>query len=62
MVVNYVINLGRMPILQGLCDARAQETLAAKKEGDKWREEVRQVELKHTAVAGKLKAEADCHR
>ena len=48
--------------LQALCDARAQETLAAKKEGDKWREEVKQMEHKLTAATSKLKTEADVHR
>ena len=48
--------------LQALCDARAQETLAAKKEGDKWKEEVKQMEHKLTAATSKLKTEADVHR
>jgi hypothetical protein len=45
-----------------LCDARAQETLAAKKEGDKWREENKQMENKLSAANTKLKAETDAHR
>ena len=48
--------------VQGLCDARAQETLAAKREGDKCREEGRQLDHKLTAANTKLKAEADAHR
>merc|ERR1719414_1121604 len=47
--------------LQGLCDVRGQETLAAKREGDKLREEVRLLEGKHTQTLNKLKTETESH-
>jgi hypothetical protein len=47
---------------QGLCDARAQETLAARRDCDKVREDGRQLDHKLAAANTKLKAEVDAHR
>jgi len=48
--------------LQGICDSRAQETIAARKEGDKWKEEVKVIESKMNLTSSRLKAEVDAHR
>merc|ERR1719481_1453316 len=48
--------------LQGICDTRAQETIAARKEGDKWKEEVKVIESKMNLMSSRLKAEVDAHR
>jgi len=48
--------------LQGICDSRAQETIAARKEGDKWKEEVKAIEAKMNLTSSRLKAEVDAHR
>ena len=48
--------------LQGLCEARGQETNQARKELDKVREEVKGTEAKLAATTNKLKAEEDSHK
>jgi len=48
--------------LQGICDSRAQETIAARKEGEKWKEEVKVIEAKMNLTSSRLKAEVDAHR
>jgi len=48
--------------LQGICDSRAQETIAARKEGEKWKEEVKVIESKMNLTSSRLKAEVDAHR
>merc|ERR1740128_1216025 len=48
--------------LQGICDSRAQETIAARKEGEKWKEEVKVIEAKVSLTSSRLKAEVDAHR
>jgi len=48
--------------LQALCDNRMQETIAAKKESDKWKEEVKIQEAKASCASSRLKAEVDAHR
>ncbi len=48
--------------LQGLCDVRGQETVAAKREGEKWREECRMTETKLTNMTAKLNAEIESHK
>jgi len=48
--------------LQGICDSRAQETIAARKECDKWKEEVKVIESKMNLTSSRLKAEVDAHR
>jgi len=48
--------------LQALCDNRMQETIAAKKESDKWKEEVKVQESKASSASSRLKAEVDVHR
>lgn len=48
--------------LQALCDNRMQETIAAKKEADKWKEEVKVQESKASCSSSRLKAEVDVHR
>eukprot|EP00092_Neocalanus_flemingeri_P040426 GFUD01044027.1.p1 GENE.GFUD01044027.1~~GFUD01044027.1.p1 ORF type:complete len:857 (+),score=378.83 GFUD01044027.1:68-2638(+) len=48
--------------LQGICDFRAQETISAKKEGDKWKEEVKAIEAKMNLSSSRLNTEVDAHR
>jgi len=48
--------------LQGICDVRGQETMAAKREADKWKEEVKVIEGKMNLTSNRLKVEADAHR
>lgn len=48
--------------LQGLCDVRNQETISAKREGEKWREECRMTETKLTAITTKYNSEQESHR
>ena len=48
--------------LQGLCEARGQETNQARKELDKVREEVKGTEAKLAATTNKLKAEEESHK
>merc|ERR1719414_1432365 len=59
--------------LQGLCDVRGQETQAARREGDKLREELKQLEAKQLkevkqleakllAASSKLNAETEAHK
>ena len=47
--------------LQGICESRGQETLAARKEGERWREEGRAQEAACLVAEGKLKAELEAH-
>merc|ERR1712105_202722 len=42
--------------------SRAQETIAARKEGEKWKEEVKVIEAKMNLTSSRLKAEVDAHR
>jgi len=48
--------------LQGICDSRAQETIAAKKELDKWREDAKAAESKNILLNSKLAAEIEAHK
>jgi len=48
--------------LQGLCDSRGQETQAAKRDGDKLKEEIKQAEAKLLAATSKLTAETEAHK
>jgi len=48
--------------LQGICDTRAQETISARKEVDKWKEEIKALESKMNLTSSRLKAEVDAHR
>merc|ERR1719481_311570 len=47
--------------LQGICEARATETLAVRKEGDKLREEVKSLESGKALVTAKLSKEVESH-
>ena len=47
--------------LMGVCEARAQDTLVARKEGDKLKEEAKIQEARVKALEAKVKAEADAH-
>lgn len=48
--------------LQGLCDVRNQETISAKREGEKWREECRMTETKLSGITSKYNSEQESHR
>ena len=48
--------------LQGICDSRAQETIAAKKDLDKWREDAKAAESKNILLNSKLAAEIEAHK
>ena len=48
--------------LQGLCDVRGQETIAAKREGEKWREECRLTENKLNTATAKFNSEMEAHK
>lgn len=48
--------------LQGLCDVRGQETIGAKREGEKWREECRMTETKLNTMTTKMTAEVESHK
>ena len=52
----------RLTRLQGICNSRAQETIAAREECDKWKEEVKVIESKMNLTSSRLKAEVDAHR
>ena len=43
-------------------DYRAQETIAARKDGEKWKEEVKVIESKMNLTSSRLKSEVDAHR
>ena len=47
--------------LMGVCEARAQDTLVARKECDKLKEEAKIQEARVKALEAKVKAEADAH-
>ena len=47
---------------EGLCDSRGQETQAAKRDGDKLKEEIKQAEAKLLAATSKLTAETEAHK
>ena len=47
--------------LMGVCEARAQDTLVARKESDKLKEEAKIQEARVKALEAKVKAEADAH-
>ena len=53
---------GGRTTLSGICDSRAQEIIAARKECDKWKEEVKVIESKINLTSSRLKAEVDAHR
>lgn len=48
--------------LQGICEARANETNAAKKESDKWKEEFRATEQKLLLSNSRLNSEVEAHK
>jgi hypothetical protein len=45
-----------------LADSRLQDVNVVKKDGDRWREEVKVQEAKACVAGSRLKAEADAHR
>ena len=47
---------------KGLCDTRGQETLVARRDGDKLRDDLKQLEAKLSAAAAKLNIEAEAHK